>query len=59
VIISDPEALDEQIAELEERIADLKARLPAHSIPAAMLIELEDLEEALEALRASAGRREQ
>ncbi len=36
------------IEELERRIADLKARLPKHSIPPAMLIELEDLEEALE-----------
>ena len=36
------------IEELEQRIADLKARLPKHSIPPAMLIELEDLEQALE-----------
>jgi hypothetical protein len=33
------------------RIADLKARLPKHSIPPAMLIELEELEEALERAR--------
>ena len=37
-----------QITELKKRIADLKARLPKHSIPPAMLIELEDLEEELE-----------
>ena len=37
-----------QITELEKRIADLKARLPRHSTPPAMLIELEDLEEELE-----------
>lgn len=37
-----------QIAELEHRIADLKARLPKHSVPPAMLIELEELEEELE-----------
>ncbi|MCK4314616.1 MAG: histidine kinase [Anaerolineae bacterium] len=37
-----------QITELEKRIADLKARLPRHSIPPAMLIELEELEEELE-----------
>lgn len=36
------------IEELEERIADLKARMPKHSVPPSMLIELEDLEEALE-----------
>ncbi len=42
-----------EIAELEQKIADLKARLPKHSVPAAMLIELEDLEEALEQARAA------
>ena len=45
--MSAPRSLDEQIAELEARIEDLKARLPAHSVPASMLIELEDLEDAL------------
>ncbi len=42
---------DPQIAELERRIADLKARLPKHSVPPAMLQELEDLEEELARLR--------
>ncbi len=37
-----------QINELEQQIADLKARLPKHSTPPAMLIELEELEERLE-----------
>ncbi len=41
-----------QIAELEKRIADLKARLPRHSIPPAMMIELEELEEELKQARA-------
>lgn len=41
-----------RIAELKSRIADLEARLPKHSIPPAMLIELEELEEALERARA-------
>lgn len=36
-----------ELGELERRIADLRARLPRHSVPAAMLIELEELEEAL------------
>lgn len=43
-----------RVAELEERIADVKARLPQHSIPPAMLIELETLEEALEQARREA-----
>ena len=38
----------QRIAELERRIADLKARLPKHSVPPAMFIELEELEEELE-----------
>lgn len=42
------ERAQSRIAELEERIADLKARLPRHSVPPAMIIELEELEEALE-----------
>jgi len=49
----------EQIAELppievlENRLADLKARLPAHSVPPVMIIEMEDLEEQLAELRTS------
>jgi hypothetical protein len=43
-----------RVAELEKRIADLKARLPKHSTPASMLIELEDLEEELAATLAAA-----
>jgi len=37
-----------EIDELKERIADLKARLPKHSVPPSMQIELEELENALE-----------
>jgi hypothetical protein len=43
-----------RVTELEERITDLKARLPKHSVPPAMIIELEELEEALERARAEA-----
>jgi hypothetical protein len=43
-----------RVAELEKCIADLKARLPRHSVPPAMLIELFDLEEELERARAEA-----
>ena len=42
----------ERIAELEERIADLKTRLPKHSVRASMLIELEDMEDELAELKA-------
>ena len=33
--------------ELEERIAEIKRRIPPHSVPPAMLQELEELEEQL------------
>jgi len=38
---------NERIQELREKIADLKKRWPAHSVPSAMLQELDDLEEEL------------
>ena len=38
----------ERIRELEKQIAELKQRWPAHSVPAAMLQQLDDLEEELE-----------
>jgi hypothetical protein len=48
-----------RIEELERRIADLKARLPRHSVPASMLVELDDLEEELEHLQAEVARQEE
>ena len=39
------------VEEIKEQIEEIKNSLPAHSIPAAMLIELEDLEEQLEQLQ--------
>ena len=42
---------EDRIAELERQIADLEARLPQHSVPPAMLIQLEELEETLERVR--------
>jgi hypothetical protein len=46
----------EKIAQLEKEISELKARLPKHSVPAAMIIELEDLEDELEELKARVAR---
>ena len=37
--------------EIEQKIAELKARLPAHSAPVSMLLELEELEDDLEAVK--------
>jgi len=41
----------QRLEELEQQIEDLKKSLPAHSIPAAMLLTLEELEEELEQLQ--------
>ncbi|MBA7636946.1 hypothetical protein ES703_44574 [subsurface metagenome] len=38
----------DRIKEIEEKIAELKARIPAHSVPPSMWQELEELEEELE-----------
>lgn len=38
---------NKRIQELEEKIADLKKRWPAHSVPPAMMRELDELEEEL------------
>jgi hypothetical protein len=46
----------ERIQELESEIAEVKARLPKHSVPPALIIELEDLEDELEMLKARAKR---
>jgi hypothetical protein len=37
-----------KIKEIEDKIADLKGRWPAHSVPPHMWQQLEELEEALE-----------
>jgi hypothetical protein len=42
----------ERIVQLEKEIQELKARLPKHSVPAAMIIELEELEDELQTLQA-------
>ncbi len=41
----------ERVRELEQQIEDLRKRWPAHSVPAAMLEQLDELEEELEHAR--------
>ena len=43
------EARDNKIQDIEAKIADLKARWPAHSVPPSMWQQLEKLEDELEA----------
>ena len=45
-----------EIRLLEQRIAELHARLPKHSVPPAMMLELDDLEDELRALRETGNR---
>jgi hypothetical protein len=40
-----------EIRQLEQRIAELRARLPKHSPPPSMLIDLDELEDTLATLR--------
>jgi hypothetical protein len=47
---------EDRIAYLEKRIAELNSRMPKHSVPAAMIIELEDLEDELDELKAKVER---
>ena len=42
---------EDRVKEIEERLADLKGRWPAHSVPPSMWMELEVLEEELEQIR--------
>ena len=42
---------------LERRLAELRARLPKHSVPPAMMLELDELEAELLALRGKTDRR--
>jgi polyhydroxyalkanoate synthesis regulator phasin len=44
--VSKPES-SARVKQLEKQLADLEARLPAHSVPPSMIAELDDLEEAL------------
>jgi hypothetical protein len=39
--------LEQIISDLEARLADLYARLPAHTIPPAMIAELDEIDEQL------------
>lgn len=41
----------QRIIELKQRLADLQAQLPAHSVPPAMMMEMEEIEEELARLR--------
>ncbi len=56
---ADAKDLLHQLATLQARLEDLTARLPAHSIPPAMMIEMEEIEQAIADLSAQLGRGQQ
>jgi hypothetical protein len=43
----------DEVREIEDKIADLKARWPAHSVPPSMWQQLEELEDELEKAKKS------
>ncbi len=42
----------ERLRQLEDQLADLKARMPAHTVRPTMIMEMEELEDEIESLRA-------
>ena len=46
---------NDRVREIEEKIADLKARWPAHSVPPLMWQQLEELEDELEKAQKTKG----
>jgi hypothetical protein len=42
---------NDRVREIEEKIADLKARWPAHSVPPSMWQQLEELEDKLKEVK--------
>jgi hypothetical protein len=51
---TDSKSLADQIAQTKQRLAEARARVPKHDVPAALIIEMDDLEEELERLQALA-----
>jgi hypothetical protein len=50
-----PNSIQAQIAEVKQRLAEAQARVPKHDVPAALIAEIDELDEELERLRALAG----
>jgi hypothetical protein len=50
---ADPEATQRRIAQVKERLANARARIPKHDIPAALMAEIDECEQELARLQAS------
>ena len=49
----DSQAMQRRIAEIKERLANARARIPKHDIPAALMAEIDECEQELAQLQAS------
>lgn len=48
-----PEPIDARIAAVQQQLTEARARIPAHSTPAALMAEIDDLEIELERLKSA------
>ncbi len=46
-----PQSIDAQVAAVQQRLTEARARIPAHTTPAALMREIDDLEIELERLK--------
>ena len=46
-----PESIDTQIAAVQERLTEARARIPAHTTPPGLMAEIDDLERELDRLK--------
>ena len=41
--LQEPESMQDQIAHVKQRLADVQARIPQHDVPAAVIAEMDEL----------------
>ena len=51
---TEPTSLQDQIAQVKQRLSEAQRRVPKHDVPAALITEMDDLEEELAGLQALA-----
>jgi uncharacterized protein YicC (UPF0701 family) len=53
---SEPRSVQDRIEQVKQQLANARARVPKHDVPAALIAEMDDLEEELERLQAQASK---
>jgi len=48
---SEPRSVQDKIAQVKEQLANARARVPKHDVPAALIAEMDDLDDELAHLR--------